>query len=142
MRTPEGGLRVLAYFPDEGEFRGAGWFLKAISGYSNDADVEFVSEETFEQFVQKERAQALAAPEGVRQRRLAKHRDCRQMIIETVRNIDPARAEVLSATFLSVGEDPEEEKRKTADLLRVLADLHDPVLKYRVALVETLAGIS
>lgn len=139
---PEGGLQILAYFPDEGEFRGAGWFLKAILGYSSDADVEFVSEETFEQFVQKQRAQALADPEGVRQRRLAKHRNCRLMIIETVRNIDPARAEVLSVGFLSAGDDPEEEARKTADLLRAVADLQDPDLKYRVSMVETLTGIS
>lgn len=73
-------------------------------------------------------------------------RQGRQVLVEAVAQVDPARAETLRSTFVRPPDDPEPrgeeavrvEGERTARLLAAVADLADAAVQARVAQVQTL----
>lgn len=147
IQTDEGGLTVLEYYPADDEFRMDIGLLHRV--LSDDLDVEYVTKEEFDAFVERERAKYQADPELRRKAKITAMRNARNMILLAVREVDPERGKDLKAEFpedqkeLNLREERELqiEEELTKKLIEAVANMRDELVKISVVTARRITGL-
>jgi len=147
IRTDEGGLTVLEYYPADDKFRMDIGLLHRV--LSDDLDVEYVTKEDFDAFVERERAKYQADPELRRKEKITAMRNARNMILLAVREVDPERAKDLKAEFpedqkesnLTEERELQIEEGLTKKLIEAVANMGDRLVKISVVTARRTTGL-
>ncbi len=150
VKTEEGGISILEYYAVDDEFReGDGAVLRYLL-FGGDLDVEVVTKEEFDAFVERQGAKYKADPELRRKAKITAMQNARNLVLRAVEWVDPGRARELKAKFLRDHEEGlklgrerelEFEKELTINLLRAVADINDDIMRIYVVEARRITGL-
>lgn len=143
----EGGIAVFEYYPEDDDFRGNIRLLHRI--LSDDLDVEYVTAEEFNEFVERQRSKYRLDPQLRRNTKVAAMQRARKLVVRAVEEVDPERAEELKIEFSKdvESQDPEQEsdlkyeEALTRGLLEAVADLNAELVKISVGAARRITGL-
>jgi hypothetical protein len=143
----EGGIAVFEYYPEDDDFRGNIRLLNRI--LSDDLDVEYVTAEEFNEFVERQRSKYRLDPQLRRNEKIAAMQRARKLVVRAVEEVDPERAGELKIEFSKdvESQDPEQEsdlkyeEALTRGLLEAVADLNAELVKISVGAARRITGL-
>ena len=147
VKTDEGGIAVFQYYPEDDDFKGNIRLLDRI--LSDDLDVMYVTEEEFNEFVERQGSKYRADPQLRRKAKIAAMQRARKLVVLAVEQVDPERARVLRAEFPEGMESPDQEQERdlkyeealTRRLLEAVADLNVELVKISVGAAKRITGL-
>ena len=143
----EGGIAVFEYYPEDDDFRGNIRLLNRI--LSDDLDVEYVTAEEFNEFVERQRSKYRLDSQLRRNEKIAAMQRARKLVVRAVEEVDPERAGELKIEFSKdvESQDPEQEsdlkyeEALTRGLLEAVADLNAELVKISVGAARRITGL-
>jgi hypothetical protein len=147
VKTDEGGIAVFEYYPEDDDFRGNIRLLDRI--LFDDLDVQYVTEEEFNEFVKRQGSKYRADPQLRRKTKITAMQRARKLVVLAVEQVDPERARMLRANFPErlVSPDAEQERKLkyeealTRGLLEAVADLNVELVKISMDTAKRITGL-